>query len=185
MPQLHRHALLCCIALLNLLGGCERSSQSKKQENDHSQPATATSQTSVALRDSRSSNEPPSEISQRARSEDLTTRVTQAQARHDSLTQEKARMAAQLASHQADSAATLDKFKTEFQELQRREALAGARNNAQPDAFSERARNQLEHALAMDQEYQLQIAQADEELRELDTSMAAMRAEIETLGTSK
>jgi hypothetical protein len=180
MTPRYRHAVLCCIALLGCLYGCQRSIP-PEQPNEQSQQ-------SAALRDS-PTEVPPTEISKQARVDALIARLAQAEAQREQLAQDRSAVAAQLATHQTSSTASLDKLKAEMAALQRREAQASTKgapsSRAQTDAFSERARNQMEHALAMDQEYQTQLLQADEQLRQLDASVVAMRAEMQALTIDK
>ncbi|MBC7982922.1 MAG: hypothetical protein H7Y02_03615 [Candidatus Obscuribacterales bacterium] len=112
--------------------------------------------------------------------DELTHKIATAQLQQNELRLKQASVTAKLEAHQTDSTSELARLKSEMQTLQRREAQAGAKGSAQ---FGEKARTQLEHALAMDQEYQTELNEVNEELQQQNKQMDAMRAELKGLQT--
>jgi hypothetical protein len=175
MTHSQTRVLFCCIALLSI-GACKQANDSSNSPSTNAQPSGA------ALREQSASEEAAAKNAKRVRAQELTVLISTEQAKRELLAQNKSNIEAQLAAYQADSTATLDQLKAEMQALQREKLKATSANNAKKmDAFSERARNQVEHALAMDQEYQAQLKQTDDDLENVDKRIATMRAEEKSL----
>ena len=180
MTHSQTRVLFCCIALF-CMSACKQAGDSSKSSSTNVRPASA------ALREP-ASEEAAAENAKHVRVQELTALIATAQTEREVLAQTKSTIEAQLAAYQADSTATLDQLKAEMQALQRQKDKSAAMSSQQSSAkqmaaFNERARNQLEHALAMDQEYQTQLARATDDLRKIDANMAAMQSEIATLRT--
>jgi DNA repair exonuclease SbcCD ATPase subunit len=86
-------------------------------------------------------------------------------------------------SHQHDSEQKLAALKAEFTALQERQA--GSAQSLSRDQFAERARNDLEAALSLDQEYLAQLGEIQRKLHEADAHVGELRAELRALETRK
>jgi chromosome segregation ATPase len=115
-----------------------------------------------------------------ARMSELDANLTATQSQHDQFKLQQTRLIAQIDAHQTDSAANLARLKTELATKQARAA-----ENKTPatdlDQFNDAARNQLEQALALDQEYISQLNAINSELQQLGDQMDAMRKELASL----
>jgi len=170
---------LCCIALFGLRA-CKPANNTGESLSKDTHPPSA------AVREPTAIEKTAAENAKRIRAQELTSLISTAQAQREDVVQAKSNLEVQLTAYQADSTAKLDQLKKEMQALERQKSKSTATSDSQRIAkqmnvFSERARNELEHALAMDQEYQAQLKQANDELGNLDEGIAAMRAEEESL----
>jgi chromosome segregation ATPase len=118
----------------------------------------------------------------RRRSE-LQAQIEAVQSQRVTLQQEHARVSALVQSHQNDSERKLAALKAEFKALQEREA--GGAQSPSGDQFAERARNDLEAALSLDQEYLAQLGEVQKKLNETDSHLGELRSELEALETRK
>lgn len=122
------------------------------------------------------------EAASRRRSE-LQAQIEAVQSQRVTLQQEHARVSALVQSHQSDSEQRLAALKAEFTALQEREA--GSAQSPSRDQFAERARNDLEAALSLDQEYLAQLGEVQRKLNEADAHLGELRAELGALETGK
>ena len=122
------------------------------------------------------------EAASRRRSE-LQAQIEAAQSQRVTLQQEHARVSALVQSHQHDSEQKLAALKAEFTALQGRQA--GSAQSLSRDQFAERARNDLEAALSLDQEYLVQLGEIQRKLHEADAHVGELRAELRALETRK
>lgn len=106
----------------------------------------------------------------------MQARIEAARAELAQLQSEKLRIAALVESHQAEGEAQLAALKAQAKALQ--EQSAGSQ-----DAFAERARNQMEDALMLDQEYRGQLDAVEKQLDASESRLSDLKAELKALGT--
>jgi len=99
----------------------------------------------------------------------LQATIADLQTERNAATLKQTRAHAQLDTHQRDSQALLESFK---------KRMAAERNAGEREALSEQARNELEQALALDQEYIAQAGAADAEAAELETRLSVLREQL-------
>lgn len=95
----------------------------------------------------------------------LQTRRAALQGEYDALRIERDRLADRVGAHQADGERRLAELKSQLQSV----------DGAARDGFAERARNEMESALMMDEEYRAQLQQADEELQRTERELRDLR----------
>jgi len=183
MLHAHRYARSCTAAMLTMLViGCGPNNPAD-QAKEKSTAAGPLNSTSVP-----GDQKSPEQILRQARIAALTFNLDSAQAQHTELALRQSKVTALLESHQTEGAATLANLKAEMKARQKRDAQAATTSAPSSqqglptaDRFPEQARDQLEQALAMDREYQTQLAEVNGELSQLEVSIDAMRAELKSL----
>lgn len=110
------------------------------------------------------------------RRSELRVQIDAAEAEQAQLQSEKLRIAALVQSHQAEGASQLAALKARSKTLQGQSAQS-------QDAFAEQARNQLESALMLDQEYRNQLDAVEQRLDTNRSRLDELRAELQSLET--
>jgi chromosome segregation ATPase len=175
------------IVILLAVGGCDSSMDDRR---DSALKTADVAETQVTLR---GAGEPAAQVqasgagsrtdeaaASRRRSE-LRSQIEAVKSQRVTLQQEHARVSGLVQSHQADSEQKLAALKAEFTALQGREA--GSAQSPSRDQFAERARNDLEAALSLDQEYLAQLSEVQKEIGEADAHLGELRSELRALDT--
>lgn len=166
--------LLMALIVVAGAGGCGQDADSPANS-----PATAANESAAvdgpAAAGPSTATEPAVQDIAQRRSE-LQARIDAAQAEQAQLQSEKLRIAALVESHQAEGEAQLAALKAQARALQ--EQSAGSQ-----DAFAERARNQMEDALMLDQEYRGQLAAVEKQLDTSESRLRDLEAQLKALGT--
>lgn len=179
--------IVALLAVLLTVWGCDPSTDDRR---DGALKTADPAETQVVSRDdgesatqvqaSRAETQTDEEASSRRRSE-LQAQIEAVQSQQVTLQQEHARVSALVQSHQSDSEQKLAALKAEFTALQERES--GSAQSPSRDQFAERARNDLEAALSLDQEYLAQLGEVQTKLNEADLHLGELRSELGALET--
>jgi chromosome segregation ATPase len=112
--------------------------------------------------------------------DELEAQIAALESERNQLQLDRTRIAALVQSHQSEGETRLATFKEELRALQSR-ATRDPQASHELDRFAERARNDLEQSLLLDQEYQSQLSTVTKELSATESRLQELHAAVQAL----